>query len=91
MNAEPIAFYQLHYDERIDHLVCFTKQHSSYHASGFRKTQCPKHIGDCTIRPLFLAAFRQPPTSLMRLILPTTPLMFQSVPDQQTETRVAAA
>ena len=69
----------------------FSDLATAYHSSGFRKTRYPKHIGARTIRSPLMAAFWRLHTYTAWLILSPVPLLFQSLPDRQTETRVIAA
>jgi hypothetical protein len=69
----------------------FSDLATAYHSTGFRKTRYPRHIGTRTIRSPFMARFWQLHTYTIWLILSPIPLLFQSLPDRQTETRVIAA
>ena len=64
---------------------------TAYHASGFRKTRYPKHIGKRTIRSPFMKAFWRLHSYTIWLVLSPFPLLFQSFPVTQTETRIVAA
>ena len=56
---------------------------TSYHASGFRKTRYPKHIGKRTIRSPFMEAFWRLHSYTMWLVLSPFPLLVQSFPATQ--------
>lgn len=62
----------------------------AYRSSGFRKTQFQKQIGERTIRSPFMAGFWQIYTYAAWLILSPFPLLLQTLPDTQTETRIKA-
>jgi len=69
----------------------FSDLATAYRSSDFRKTQYPKQIGTRTIRSPFMTAFWQLHAYTIWLILSPIPLLFQTLPDRQTETRVIAA
>jgi hypothetical protein len=68
----------------------FSDLETAYRLSGFRKSKYPKHIGQRTIRSPFVVAF-QIHTYAMWLILSPIPLLFQMLPERQTNRRIVAA
>jgi hypothetical protein len=69
----------------------FSDLATAYRLSGFRKTQYPKHIGERAIRSPFMAAVWQIHAYAMWLILSPIPLLLQTLPERQAETRIVAA
>ena len=69
----------------------FSDLAKAYHSSGFRKKRYPRHIGERKIRSRLTDAFGQIQAYTIWLIFSPIPLLFQSFPDLQTETRVIAA
>ena len=66
----------------------FSDLATAYHSSGFRKTRYPRTINARRIRSPFMASFWQLHAYTMWLIFSPVPLLFQALPEQQTETRV---
>lgn len=64
---------------------------TAYRLSGFHKTQYPKHIGSRVIRSPFMAVFWQIHAYVVWLILSPIPLVFQTLPEHHTDTRIVAA
>lgn len=69
----------------------FADLSTAYHASGFRKKRYLKHIGKRTIRSPFMEAFWRLHSYTIWLVFSPFPLLFQSFPVMQTETRIKAA
>jgi hypothetical protein len=69
----------------------FSDLETAYRLSGFRKSKYPKQIGQRTIRSPFMEAFWQMHTYAMWLILSPIPLLFQMLPERQTNHRIVAA
>jgi hypothetical protein len=69
----------------------FSDLETAYRLSGFRKSKYPKQIGQRTIRSPFMVSFWQMHTYAMWLILSPIPLLFQMLPERQTNHRIVAA
>ena len=75
----------------ISPFATFVDLATAYQSSSFRKTRYPKHISKRTIRSPFMEAFWRLHSYTMWLLLSPFPLLSQSIPAMQTETRIKAA
>ena len=78
------------YEKVIFPFATFSDLAKAYRSSGFQKTKYPKHIDQRSNRAPLLVLFCQLYMYAMWLFLSPLPLLFQSLPDWHSQSRVVA-